>query len=202
MDYKILKRFIDISFAGGLVIVFFPLLLTIYLLILILDKQNPVFKQRRPGLDGKAFSMYKFRTMRSNEELTVELEKITGLGTFLRNYSLDELPQLVNVLQGTMSLVGPRPLLMSYLPLYTKEQMARHLVKPGMTGLAQVSGRNSLDWDAKFHFDLEYVRTLSLSTDLKIMFKTLNVIGELKNVNASNTITVQPFTPTQNPIKC
>ena len=202
VNYKVLKRGIDLVGSGALIIILFPVLLTISLLILVCDKQNPIFTQQRPGLHGQPFRIFKFRTMGPNRSLTIELSKVTKLGVFLRSCSLDELPQLINVLCGDMSLVGPRPLLMSYLPLYSEEQYARHHVKPGITGLAQVSGRNRLNWEEKFAYDLEYVRTLSFATDLKILLKTLLVICKPNEVNASATVTVEPFTHSRITDRC
>jgi lipopolysaccharide/colanic/teichoic acid biosynthesis glycosyltransferase len=146
--------------------------------------------------------MYKFRTMRTSRELDIEFHNITRLGLFLRSHSIDELPQLINVLIGNMSLVGPRPLLMSYLPLYSAKQMVRHHVKPGMTGLAQVSGRNSLDWDTKFDFDMKYVESFSFKTDVKIIFKTFKVIFDRKHVSVSDSIIVKPFSRSSTTYPC
>ena len=156
-----------------------------------------LFRQIRPGLQAKPFIMIKFRTMRnaanSHGIPLSDAERLTGFGRFLRASSLDELPELFNVLKGDMSLVGPRPLLMEYLPLYSREQARRHEMRPGMTGLAQVNGRNGLSWEQKFAYDVDYVDHHSLMLDAKILFRTIFVIVAAKGINRSENVTMAPF---------
>ncbi len=178
-DYyrKICKRFID--FLGSLILLIFlsPVLLLIAFMIRVTMGSPILFRQKRTGLNGQSFTIYKFRTMDEkkdkNGRLLPDEKRLTKLGRFLRNTSLDELPELWNVLKGDMSLVGPRPLLPEYLLHYTKEQMRRHEVKPGITGWAQVNGRNLLNWDEKFKYDVWYVDNISFWLDMKILFLTI-----------------------------
>lgn len=174
---KFIKRAIDIlgSALGGLLIS--PILIIIAILIRIKLGSPIFFTQDRVGKDGKVFKIVKFRTMleaydKFGEPLS-DKERVTSFGNFLRSTSLDELPELINVLKGDMSLVGPRPLLVEYIDLYSKEQFRRHEVRPGMTGLAQVNGRNNLNWDDKFKMDVEYVDNVNLLLDIKILFLTI-----------------------------
>lgn len=159
-----------------------------------------VFSQTRPGLHGAPFTLHKFRTMTDargpDGALLPDAERLTPFGRFLRSSSLDELPELWNVLRGEMSLVGPRPLLMQYLDRYTPEQARRHEVRPGITGLAQVSGRNALSWDDKFALDVEYVETVSLGLDLKILFQTLAKVVRREGISAAGQATMPEFTGT------
>lgn len=156
-----------------------------------------IFKQQRPGLNGQPFYLYKFRTMTderdSNGILLPNEERHTAFGRLIRKFSLDELPQLVNVLKGDLSLVGPRPLLMEYLPLYSPEQARRHEVKPGITGWAQVNGRNAISWEDKFRFDVWYVDHQSLWLDIKILWRTLFKVLKSEGVNLSEKVTVERF---------
>ncbi|MEK4708213.1 sugar transferase [Bacillus sp. FSL R10-2780] len=159
---------------------------------------SPIFfKQERPGLYGKPFNLYKFRTMTnardSNNELLSDHARLTKFGEFLRKYSLDELPQLVNVLKGQLSLVGPRPLLMEYLPLYSKEQFKRHNVRPGITGWAQINGRNSISWDEKFKLDVWYVENQSFLLDLKILYLTFRKVLKSEGITNDNHVTMPVF---------
>ena len=171
------KRLFDISGALTGLLLLSPVLLGIALLIRFRMGTPVLFKQQRPGLHGKPFFMYKFRTMTNakdeNGELLSNEKRLTRLGNFLRKTSLDELPELINVLKGEMSLVGPRPLLMRYLPYYSKEEFRRHDVRPGMTGLAQVSGRNRLNWNDRLKLDIDYVDHCSVIRDFIIILKTL-----------------------------
>ncbi len=160
---------------------------------------SPVlFRQQRPGLHGRPFLMFKFRTMTDARDaqgaLRPDGERLTAFGRWLRSTSLDELPELINVLRGDMSLVGPRPLLMEYLPLYSKEQMRRHDVRPGITGWAQVNGRNALRWEDKFAFDVWYVDHRSLRLDLRILWRTVAQVLRRDGINAPGEATVAPFT--------
>lgn len=197
-----LKRVLDAVLSATLLIVLFPLMLLISLAVII-DSGLPVFFiQMRPGYKGEPFRIYKYRTMkelrdRQGNFLPNEL-RITSLGRFLRATSLDELPELFNVLKGDMSLVGPRPLLVEYLPLYTPNQARRHDVKPGITGLAQVSGRNLLTWEEKFDLDLCYVDNWSLWLDLKILLLTIWIVLKRDGVNQSDHVTMPPFTGSSN----
>jgi lipopolysaccharide/colanic/teichoic acid biosynthesis glycosyltransferase len=160
-----------------------------------------LFRQTRIGLHGKAFTLYKLKTMRDprpgEDPLVTDAIRITRLGRFLRATSFDELPSLWNVLKGDMALVGPRPLLPEYLPLYSPEQMRRHEVKPGITGWAQVNGRNAINWEEKFRLDVWYVDNRSFWVDLKILWMTLWQVLARKNVSAANHATMPPFTGTQ-----
>jgi sugar transferase EpsL len=160
-----------------------------------------IFKQQRPGLHGRPYLMYKFRTMQNasgkeGNPLPDE-QRLTALGSFLRKTSLDELPELFNVLQGNMSLVGPRPLLMEYLPRYTREQARRHEVKPGITGWAQVNGRNAISWEKKFELDVWYVDNRSIMLDLKILWMTLIRVVKREGVNQEGHVTMEKFTGTR-----
>ena len=153
-----------------------------------------LFAQNRPGLNGKIFKMYKFRTMLDKSfVLDSDEKRITKLGSFLRSSSLDELPELWNVLIGEMSLVGPRPLLVEYLPLYTDKQYKRHNVLPGVTGWAQVNGRNSIDWEQKFDYDLWYVNNHSIFIDIKILFMTIKKVFARDGISADYSATMPPF---------
>lgn len=175
-----MKRLVDIS----LILLLVPLLLPIFIMVMILVRLklgSPIFfKQARPGLKGKLFEMIKFRSMTNevdaNGELLPDVVRLTSFGKFLRSTSLDELPGLLNVLKGDMSLVGPRPLLIEYLPLYSEEQARRHDVRPGITGWAQVNGRNAISWDEKFKLDIWYVKNQSFFLDIKILFLTLKKV--------------------------
>ena len=192
------KRVLDI--LGGIfgLLVFYPVIVTVALLIR-LQMGSPVFfRQTRPGRDGKPFQIFKFRTMRdvvdARGNLLADAERLTRLGRFLRSSSLDELPELWNVLKGDMSLVGPRPLLMEYLPLYSPEQARRHEVRPGITGWAQVNGRNAISWDQKFTLDVWYVDNRSLWLDLKIIWLTIRKVLKREGISAAGEATVPKFT--------
>ena len=192
------KRLFDfISAAAGLIILS-PLFLFLTLLIYFINNRNPFFHQRRPGLDGKIFTIIKFRTMMDlydpNGILLSDTERLTRLGKFLRKTSLDELPQLWNVLIGEMSLVGPRPLLQEYLSFYTKEQSKRHTVKPGITGWAQVNGRNTISWEEKFAYDLWYVNKISFRLDLIILLSTVKAIYLTPTANTKAEKVFEKFT--------
>ncbi len=179
---KYIKRPLDLIFSLSGFIVLSPLFVIIYILLYNHTNKNPIFYQRRPGKDEKIFSIMKFKTMTeekdANGDYLPDEERLTKLGNFLRKTSLDEIPQLLNVIKGEMSLVGPRPLRVRYLPFYSEIEKIRHTVLPGVTGLAQVSGRNSLTWDQKLAYDVEYVENISFILDLKILLKTFyKVIG-------------------------
>ncbi|MEK4146777.1 sugar transferase [Robertmurraya sp. FSL W8-0741] len=182
-----MKRIVDLSIALPLVIVAAPLMLVISLIIRWKLGTPILFKQQRPGLNGKPFQLYKFRSMTNendqNGQLLPDQQRITPFGMFLRKYSLDELPQLFNVIKGEVSLVGPRPLLMEYLPLYSERQAKRHLVKPGITGWAQVNGRNAITWEEKFELDVWYVENRSFFLDMRILLLTLLKVISTENVS-------------------
>lgn len=192
------KRFFDVMCAATLLIMLAPVILCLFILVRIKLGSPCLFKQDRPGLHGKIFKMIKFRSMRdAYDEQGNELpdsERLTAFGQTLRNASLDELPGLWNVLKGEMSLVGPRPLLVEYLPLYSKEQAKRHNVKPGITGWAQINGRNALSWQDKFALDVWYVENRSFWLDIKILFLTVKKVVVKADINASGEATMSKFT--------
>ena len=193
-----IKRLFDITAATTALVALSP----VYVITAYKVKKNlgsPVlFRQTRPGLNGNPFDMVKFRTMTdcrdSEGNLLPNKDRLTPFGKMLRNTSLDELPELWNVIKGDMSLVGPRPLLMEYLPLYNDEQKRRHQVRPGITGYAQVNGRNAIGWEQKFELDLWYVDNQSLWLDIKILFKTVKKVLVKDDINASEDVTMSKFT--------
>lgn len=194
MYRRFFKRFIDITASAGVLIVFSPVLLTVAALLHFFNEGAGVFFfQERPGYKGKPFRIVKFKTMNerkgSDGKLLPDRQRITRFGAFVRNSSLDELPQLWNVLKGDMSLIGPRPLLMQYLPLYSAEQMRRHDVRPGITGWAQCHGRNNLSWTEKFRLDVWYVDNISFRTDCSVVITTLK--GVIKKENIENSQSTQ-----------
>ncbi|MDI9817768.1 MULTISPECIES: sugar transferase [unclassified Legionella] len=192
-----IKRIFDVLFSCTFLILMSPLIVTIVLFVRY-NLGTPIFFcQKRPGLHGKIFSIIKFRTLRDSRDaqgrLLPDEQRMTRLGKFLRATSLDELPQLWNVLKGQMSVVGPRPLLVEYLSFYSPEQKRRHDVKPGITGLAQVSGRNALAWDDKFKLDVWYVDNQSLWLDIKIIFLTIKKVILRKDITSEGSVTVEKF---------
>jgi len=193
----IIKRLIDIFVSVFLLIILSPFLVIISLIIFVTMGPPVIYKQTRAGFKGKPFTIYKFRTMTNEKDeygnLLPDEKRLTKIGKFLRSTSLDELPELFNVLKGDMSLVGPRPLLMEYLNYYTEEQMRRHDVKPGITGWAQVNGRNSLSWEEKFKLDVWYVDNWSLWLDLKIMFITIIKVLKREGISAEGHATMPEF---------
>ncbi len=195
------KRFLDVLVAAAALLLLSPVLAAIALLILQKLGSPVLFRQVRPGLDGKPFKMTKFRTMRdavdANGKPLPDSERMTPFGSFLRSSSLDELPELWNVLKGDMSLVGPRPLLMEYLPLYNPEQYRRHGVRPGITGWAQVNGRNALSWEDKFKLDVWYVDNRTFWLDLKIICMTINKVLVRDGISAEGEATMPKFTGTK-----
>ncbi|WP_460539735.1 sugar transferase [Echinicola sediminis] len=184
----------SIGFFGLLVLS--PLLLILVFLLGIHFKGNPFFFQKRVGKKNRIFHIIKFRTMTNDIDdggkLLMDAKRLTRLGKFLRKYSLDELPQFINLLIGNMSLVGPRPLLVEYIPLYTEEQSKRHDVRPGITGLAQINGRNDISWEMKFHYDLKYVQDQSFQLDVKIIYKTIRQLLFFQSIPKKEG-DVQPF---------
>ncbi len=196
--YKYFKRIMDFVASLTASIILSPLIALSAVLVKISDGGSVIFKQRRPGKDGKIFTVYKFRTMsektedENGRELS-DVERMTKIGSFLRKTSLDELPQLFNVLKGDMSFIGPRPLLCEYLELYTPYQMRRHEVLPGISGLAQVNGRNAITWEEKFDYDVYYVDHMSFWLDLKIIFKTIKNTLKRADINCSDNNTMEKF---------
>jgi lipopolysaccharide/colanic/teichoic acid biosynthesis glycosyltransferase len=193
-----MKRLFDIIVSIILLAFFMPVLI-ILIVIVKFNMGSPVlFRQERPGLNGKIFEIVKFRTMKdafdSKGDPLPDSERLTKFGKFLRSTSLDELPELWNVLKGEMSIVGPRPLLVEYLELYSEEQKKRHLVRPGITGLAQVSGRNAISWDEKFALDLSYVKNHSLKMDLIIILKTIYKVILRSEISGQGEVTYPKFT--------
>lgn len=191
------KRFFDIVFSLLALIVLSPLLFIIALLVRIKLGSPVIFKQERPGLNEKIFTLYKFRTMTDKKDekgnLLPDSERLTSFGKWLRSTSLDELPELWNILKGEMSIVGPRPLLVKYLPRYKDEQRRRHLVRPGLTGLAQVNGRNTISWEEKFSLDSEYVNSLSFFMDTKIILQSVKEVFFRKGISSENSATMEEF---------
>ena len=194
---NLLKRILDLSiiFTGFLILI--PILITIFFLVKIKLGSPVFFKQARPGLNGAIFNIYKFRTMTNeldkNGFLLPDIDRLTKFGKFLRSTSLDELPGLWCVLKGDMSLVGPRPLLLEYLPLYSKRQARRHEVKPGFTGWAQVNGRNSISWYEKLELDVIYIDNQSFWLDIKILCMTVKKVIERHGVSNDNHVTIEKF---------
>ena len=192
-----LKPLFDIGISAILLLISSPILIITTLLLMFNNKWNPLFFQLRPGKHGRNFKIIKFKTMtdaKSNDgNLLPDSQRLTILGRTIRRLSIDELPQLINVLKGDMSLVGPRPLLPEYLELYTKEQARRHLVKPGITGWAQVNGRNAITWEKKFEFDIWYVDHQSFSLDLKILVLTVKKVFLRDGINTEGEATTKPF---------
>ena len=193
-----IKRIFDVLVSSGSLIILAIPMLTLSLLIRLKMGSPVLFVQVRPGLNGKPFKIIKFRTMRNAKNtfggMLPDVKRITRLGAFLRRSSLDELPGLWNVLKGDMSLVGPRPLLMEYLPLYSASQHRRHELRPGLTGWAQINGRNAITWKKKFAYDIWYVDNQSFCLDMKIILSTVRMVLSGKGVNASGEATVCKFT--------
>lgn len=191
------KRPIDFVLSLGAIIILSPILLLIALLVRIKLGSPVIFKQQRPGMNEKIFTLYKFRTMTDERdekgELLPDEMRLTDFGKFLRASSLDELPELFNILKGDMSIVGPRPLLIEYLPLYNAHQRRRHEVRPGLTGWAQVNGRNAISWEEKFNYDVEYVDNLSFFLDVKIIFLTIMKVSKREGINQEGRATMEPF---------
>lgn len=200
--YKLIfKRLIDVVFSFLGLLFLFPLLLVLVVLLKI--RQGSVFfMQRRPGINGKIFNIIKFKTMNdkrdANGQLLPDEYRITKIGRFIRSYSLDEIPQLYNVLIGDMSLIGPRPLLEKYLKLYTPQQARRHEVKPGVTGWAQVNGRNAISWEKKFELDVWYVDNVSFRLDFKIILLTIKKVIRRSGISSATDATMETFTGTHN----
>jgi len=197
MYIKVFKPLLDRLAALFLMILFLPIYLLVALIIYIKMGRPIFFTQERPGYKGKIFKIYKFRTMSDerdeNGELLPDEKRLNGVGKAIRSLSLDELPQLFNILKGDMSFIGPRPLLVEYLPLYSKEQQRRHDVKPGITGWAQVNGRNAISWKEKFRYDVEYVENISFLFDMKILWLTIVKVFKKEGISQEGRATMEKF---------
>lgn len=192
------KRLLDIVISLIALILLSPVLLIVAILVRVKLGSPIIFKQKRPGKNNKIFSMCKFRTMTDEKDrdgnLLSDEIRLTKFGKMLRSTSLDELPELWNILKGDMSIVGPRPLLVEYLSLYNEEQMKRHNVRPGLTGWAQINGRNAISWNEKFKLDVEYVENLSFTVDIKIFFLTIKKVVFKDGISAEGSVTTEKFT--------
>lgn len=197
MYAKFWKRIIDFVLSLGALIFLSPVILVLAVVGAIKMKGNPFFTQVRPGKDEKLFKLIKFRSMTcekdKNGNLLPDEKRLTKYGKFIRSTSLDELPELINIIKGDMSIVGPRPLLVKYLPLYNEEQKHRHDVRPGLTGLAQVNGRNAVSWEEKFRLDVEYVENVTLSGDIKIIIDTVKVVLNRSGISSETSATMEEF---------
>lgn len=197
MYRQFFKSLIDKTVAFILLLITLPITGIVILLLSIYNNGKPFFFQLRPGLNGKIFRIVKFKTMNDKRDaqgdLLTDAERLTTIGAFVRKTSLDELPQLINVLKGEMSLVGPRPLLVEYLPLYNQNQSRRHEVKPGITGWAQINGRNTISWQQKFEYDVYYVENLSFMLDVKILYLTVFKVFKSEGINANQSATTEKF---------
>lgn len=198
---KCIKRPLDCVLSTLAIIVLSPVILITAFLVRVKLGSPVLFIQERPGLDGKIFKLYKFRTMTDKKDkdgnLLPDNERLTTFGRKLRATSLDELPELFNIAKGDMSIVGPRPLLVKYLPLYNDEQRKRHDVRPGLTGYAQVHGRNSISWEERFKLDVEYTKKVTLRNDIKIIFDTVMVVLKREGINSSSCDTMEAFLGTK-----
>lgn len=197
MYAKYFKRMLDFILSLIALIILSPILLIVAILVRIKLGSPIIFKQQRPGKDEKIFTLYKFRTMTDkkdeNGNLLPDSERLTKFGKLLRSTSLDELPELINILKGDMAIVGPRPLLVEYLPYYTEEEKHRHDVRPGLTGLAQVNGRNSISWEEKFKYDVQYVKKITFLGDLKIILKTVKKTVKREDILVGKEFKVGKF---------
>lgn len=191
------KRLFDFTAAFIAILLLSPLFIIVSIGLFFANQGKPFFFQVRPGENAQLFKIFKFKTMNDKKDaqgnLLPDAKRLTKIGKWIRNASLDELPQLVNVLKGDMSFVGPRPLLPEYLDLYTQTQKRRHNVKPGITGWAQINGRNAIDWETKFKLDIWYVEHQSFSLDITIIFKTILKVLKVEGINAANSVTMEPF---------
>lgn len=195
--YKYIKRFFDIFSSFLALVVLSPLLLILIVVGAFVMKGNPFFTQQRPGKDEKIFKLIKFRTMTNAKDkdgnLLPDADRLTKYGEFLRNTSLDELPELINILKGDMSVIGPRPLLVEYIPRYNAHQHRRHEVRPGLSGWAQVNGRNTVSWEDKFDMDVEYVDNYNLVMDIKILFMTVFNVLKREGISSDTSATMEVF---------
>lgn len=197
MYQKYIKRILDIVLSLLAIIILSPIYIIVGILVLIFLGRPIIFKQERPGKDEKIFTLYKFRTMTNKKDkegnLLPDEKRLTKFGKFLRSTSLDELPELFNILKGDMSIIGPRPLLVEYLKYYNKKERHRHDVRPGLTGLAQVNGRNAQTWEERFKYDIEYTKNVTFINDIKIIFKTILVVFKREGINEEGSATKEPF---------
>ena len=195
MYKKYIKRILDFILSLIALIVLSPILIITYVLVLIMLGRPAIFKQQRPGKNEKIFTLYKFRTMNNKKDedgnLLPDDIRLTKFGKFLRSTSLDELPELINILKGDMAIVGPRPLLVEYLEYYNEEEKHRHDVRPGLTGYAQVNGRNSISWEEKFKDDIEYVHNVTIINDIKIIFKTIGKVFKREGISQEGNATME-----------
>ena len=195
---KYIKRCVDFILALVAIIVLSPVLVVVAILVRHKLGSPVLYKQQRPGLHERVFTIYKFRTMTDERDVNGELMpdeiRLTKFGKILRSTSLDELPELFNILKGDMAIVGPRPLLVQYLPLYNRRQKLRHTVRPGITGYAQVNGRNSISWGEKFELDVKYVETISAWIDMKIFLKTIKSVVAREGISSETSVTMEAFT--------
>jgi undecaprenyl phosphate N,N'-diacetylbacillosamine 1-phosphate transferase len=196
--YKLIfKRIIDATAALVGLLMFSPIFIIVTVGLFIANDGKPFFLQTRPGKCEKLFKIIKFKTMNDKKDATGTLlpdsDRLTAIGTFVRKTSLDEIPQLLNVIKGDMSLIGPRPLLVQYLPLYSTVQKHRHEVRPGITGWAQVNGRNAISWEQKFEYDVWYVNNISFALDMQVLFKTVKKVFISEGITADGEATMQPF---------
>lgn len=198
MYLKIFKRLIDFFLALIGFIVLLPFFIFLTMFLFFSNKGKPFFLQKRPGKHAQIFSIIKFKSMNDKKDINGNLlpfeNRITKVGIFIRKYSLDEIPQLLNVIKGDMSLIGPRPLLVEYLPIYNEDQKKRHNVKPGVTGWAQVNGRNTISWSKKFDLDVWYVNNVSIGLDLKIILLTIKKVLKTDGVNSADNLNMPVFT--------
>lgn len=197
MYRKYIKRLLDIILSLIGIIITFPIILIIGLLVIIFLGRPAIFRQKRPGKDEKIFTMYKFRTMTNKKDkdgnLLPDEKRLTKFGKFLRKTSLDEIPEFFNILKGDMSFIGPRPLLVEYLDYYNEEEKHRHDVRPGLTGLAQINGRNLLSWEEKFKLDVEYVNNITFLGDVKIILKTIKTVLVREGISSESSATMEKF---------
>ena len=197
MYRRFLKPLLDFFIAFTVLLVLSPLLIPITLLLALANRGKPFFFQQRPGKNEQLFNIIKFKTMTDERDskgaLLPDEKRLTAVGSFVRKTSIDEIPQLINVIKGEMSLIGPRPLLPQYVSLYSTKQKKRHLVKPGITGWAQVNGRNAISWTKKFEYDVWYVKNLSFSLDVKIIFKTIKKVVISEGINTADMATTEAF---------
>lgn len=202
---KYIKRPLDFILSLIALICLSPILLIVAILVRVKLGSPVIFKQKRPGKDEKIFTLYKFRTMTDEKDelgnLLPDSQRLTKFGKFLRSTSLDELPELINIIKGDMSIVGPRPLLVQYLERYNKEQRRRHEVRPGLTGLAQVSGRNAISWEEKFNKDVEYIDNITFIGDVKIVFKTVINVIKKDGISSETSVTMEEFMGSEEKVK-
>ena len=197
MYVRYVKRLLDVLFALAAIIFFWWLFIVVAILVRVKLGSPVLFSQERPGKDEKIFRLYKFRTMTDERDedgnLLPDEVRLTAFGKALRASSLDEIPEIFNILKGDMSLIGPRPLLVQYLPLYNEEQRHRHDVRPGLTGWAQINGRNAIQWEDKFKYDLEYVNNCSFTTDVKVFLLTIKVLILRQGISSDTSVTMEVF---------